>query len=179
MLAEGEDDPLAARDRLALDGGDQARRLALVAPACGEQQLRDVDSPAAGRVDDRVRLFDQCRGGVERPFEDAQHAEIHEAELQHAERAGVTSDHHMAGGKQMPAVVVEQIRRGPRGKPRPAHVVFRVAALVTKRGHRTPEDWRAFAVLAGEAQGETVEQQIGGARGTRRRRGGSGGLGHL
>ena len=179
VLAEGEDHPLAARDRLVLDGGDQARRLGFVAPACGERQLRDVDPPAAGRVDDGVRLFDQCRGGVERPFEDAQHAEIHEADLQHAERAGVTSDHHMAGGKQMPAVVVEQLRRGPRGKPRPAHVVFRVAALVTKRAQRTLEDCRAFAVLAGQAQGETVEQQIGGARRTRRRRGGASGLGHL
>ena len=107
VLAKGEDHPLAARDRLVLDGGDQARRLGFVAPACGEHQLRDVDPPAGGRVDDRVRLFDQCRGGVERPFEDAQHTEIHEADLQHAERAGVTSDRHMAGGEQMPAVVVE------------------------------------------------------------------------
>src|SRR5213592_2458907 len=85
----------------------------------------------------------------------------------------------MAGGKQMPAVVVEQIRRGPRGKPRPAHVLFSVAALVTKRGQRAPEDRRAFAVVAGEAEGETVEQQIGGARPTRRRRGGGGGLSQL
>ena len=59
VLAEGEHQTLAVRDRVTLDLVDQCRCSDLVTPARGERQLRNVDPTAAGRVDDRIGLLDQ------------------------------------------------------------------------------------------------------------------------
>ena len=70
VLAEREHHALAVRDRLALHVGQECRRFRFVTPPCREQQLRDIDASTAGRVDQRVGLLDQLRGGLELPLED-------------------------------------------------------------------------------------------------------------
>ena len=103
---------------------------------------------------------------------------MNEADRKQGKRATVACDPDMAGGKQMPAFVVEQVRRRAHRESGPADVLFVVTVLLTEGGQRALQSRCARAVAVAEAEAETVDEHVHSTPGTNRRGRSASSLGH-
>ena len=139
---------------------DQGKGLSLLAAECGNSQCRVRHRSGVDDIGYRLHLLDEGRSDGELPREQLHACPSAQGQRQDGERSLVAGYPNLAGGEEIPALVVPDVSGCSAGQPRPAQSLFRAHGVATERFERTLQDRGTRHRPVGDQQSQPVEQKI-------------------